>query len=37
MFNLGVVYTNGEGVIQDDKEAVKWYRKAADLGDSEKI
>ena len=32
MFNLGVAYDNGEGVIEDDKEAVKWHRKAADLG-----
>ncbi len=29
---LGVMYANGEGVPQDDKEAVKWYRKAADQG-----
>ncbi len=30
--NLGVMYTNGQGVPQDDTEAVKWYRKAADQG-----
>ena len=30
--NLGVMYDNGEGVLQDDKEAVKWYRKAAEQG-----
>ena len=26
---LGIMYNNGEGVPQDDKEAVKWYRLAA--------
>ena len=31
---LGFMYANGEGVIQDDKEAVKWFRKAVDLGDA---
>ena len=31
-YNLGVMYDNGEGVLQDDKEAVKWYRKAAEQG-----
>ena len=30
--NLGVVYDRGEGVPQDDAEAVKWYRKAAEQG-----
>jgi TPR repeat protein len=24
----------GEGVAQDDNEAVKWYRKAAEQGDA---
>ncbi|OAD19594.1 Sel1 domain protein repeat-containing protein [Candidatus Thiomargarita nelsonii] len=27
--NLGVMYEKGEGVTQNDQEAVKWYRKAA--------
>ena len=31
-FNLGVMYKNGRGVLQDDKEAVKWYTKAAEQG-----
>ena len=34
-FNLGVMYLNGrggEGVPQDDAEAVKWYRLAAEQG-----
>ena len=26
------MYENGEGVPQDDKEAVKWYRLAAEQG-----
>ena len=31
-FNLGVMYDEGEGVPQDDKEAVRWYRLAAEQG-----
>ena len=31
-FNLGDRYCHGDGVPQDDKEAVKWYRKAAEQG-----
>ena len=34
-FNLGVRYANGEGVPQDDVEAVRWYRLAADQGHAE--
>ncbi|WP_051908363.1 tetratricopeptide repeat protein [Candidatus Odyssella acanthamoebae] len=34
-FNLGVMYEDGQGVTQDDAEAVKWYRKAADQGDAD--
>ena len=33
-FSLGVMYNNGQGVKQDDVEAVKWYRKAAKQGDA---
>jgi len=29
---LGVLYVYGEGVPQDDAEAVKWYRLAAEQG-----
>jgi TPR repeat protein len=29
-YNLGVAYANGEGVAQDNAEAVKWFRKAAE-------
>lgn len=29
-FQLGRKYSNGEGVPQNDEEAVKWYRKAAE-------
>ena len=28
------MYANGEGILQDDKEAVKWFRKAAEQGDA---
>src|SRR5262245_35267276 len=31
-FNLGVMYTKGEGVPQDSTEALKWYRLAAAQG-----
>lgn len=31
-YNLGVMYANGQGVPQDDKEAVKWYTRAAEQG-----
>jgi len=31
---LGVMYANGKGVLKDDEEAVKWYRKAAVQGNA---
>ena len=31
-YNLGQMYRNGQGVPQDDAEAVKWYRLAAEQG-----
>ena len=31
-FYLGVCYDNGYGVDKDSREAVRWYRKAADNG-----
>ena len=31
-YNLARMYANGEGVPENDSEAVKWYRKAADQG-----
>jgi TPR repeat protein len=31
-FNLGVMYDSGDGIPENDTEAVKWYRKAADQG-----
>ncbi len=31
-YNLGFMYTKGQGVSQDYAEAVKWYRKAAEQG-----
>ena len=30
--NLGTMYRKGKGVLEDYKEAVKWYRKAAEQG-----
>ena len=30
--NLGLMYANGDGVPENDAEAVKWFRKAADQG-----
>jgi len=29
-YTLGFFYDNGTGVEKDEKEAVKWYRKAAE-------
>ena len=31
-FNLGVLYDNGQGLPQDDAQAIAWYRKAAEQG-----
>ena len=33
-YNLGLMYAKGRDVIQDDKEAVKWFREAAEQGNS---
>ena len=33
-FNLGVMYANGEGVLKDEAEAVRWFRLAADQGNA---
>ena len=30
--NLGLRYGRGEGIAQDDKEAVRWYRLASEQG-----
>ena len=30
--NLGIIYNQGHGVIQDDKEAAKWFKLAAEQG-----
>ena len=32
--NLGVMYANGEGVLKDEAEAVRWYRLAAEQGNA---
>jgi TPR repeat protein len=31
-YNLGNMYSDGQGVPKDDAEAVRWYRLAADQG-----
>jgi TPR repeat protein len=31
-YYLGMMYANSEGVPEDDKAAIKWYRLAADQG-----
>ncbi len=31
-FKLGMMYSSGGGVLEDDEEAAKWFRKAADKG-----
>jgi uncharacterized protein len=33
-FHLGVMYESGQGVLRNDVEAIKWYRKAAEQGDA---
>jgi len=33
-YNLGIMYGQGQGVPQDDAEAIRWYRLAADQGDA---
>jgi hypothetical protein len=33
-FDLGVLYESGQGVLRNDAEAIKWYRKAAEQGDA---
>jgi len=32
MGRIGFLYANGQGVPQDYAEAMRWYKKAADLG-----
>jgi len=31
-YNLGICYKNGKDVTKDDKEAVKYFKMAADQG-----
>jgi len=33
-YNLGEIYDKGKGVPEDDTEALKWYRLAAEQGDA---
>lgn len=32
-FDLGLMYDKGQGVRQDDQEALRWYRMAAEQGE----
>ncbi|MHC8440896.1 MAG: tetratricopeptide repeat protein [Candidatus Eutrophobiaceae bacterium] len=32
--NLGVMYANGQGVLQNDKTAAQWYRCVAEQGNA---
>ncbi len=34
-FLLASIYMQGQGVLQDDKEAMKWLRRAAKQGHAE--
>jgi TPR repeat protein len=34
-FNLGIMYSNGQGVPQDYAKALQWFRKAAEQGNAE--
>jgi len=34
-YNLGLMYDNGEGVAEDNAEAVRWFRLATDQGHDE--
>ena len=31
-YQLGIIYSNSQGVIQDPKQAALWYQKAAEQG-----
>ena len=33
-YNLGVMYAQGQGVPQNYKQAVYWYKKSANQGDA---
>ena len=33
-FNVAMMYEEGDGVEQNDAEAIKWYEKVAVLGDA---
>ncbi len=33
MFNLGIMYLNGEGVPQNGREAFKWFLRGAEAGE----
>lgn len=36
-YNLGLMYSRGEGVVRDDFEAVEWFKKAAEQGNGKAL
>ncbi len=36
-YNLGLMYSNGWGVVQNYKAAVKWYKLAAEQSDADSV
>ena len=36
-YHLGLMYAAGQGVTQDEAEAIQWYWKAADQGDAKGV
>lgn len=34
-YSLGYIYNEGQGVVKDEVEAVRWFRGAAELGDDD--
>ena len=34
-YNLGLMYDKGDGVVEDDTQAVYWYRKSAEQGNAQ--
>jgi TPR repeat protein len=38
MYNMGLLYINGRnGLRQDDVEAVRWFQRSADAGNSDSL
>ena len=37
IYNLGVIYANGEGVEQDYKKAIEYFERVGKLGNSNSL